>query len=434
LNIVIYIVNHVEVSLLASFEICGGRSLQGDIKIQGSKNAVLPILAATVLNKGITKLYNCPEILDVYNMIKILESIGCIIEVDGNTVTVDATDTISGVVSLDYVASIRSSIILLGAILGRIHSVEIPYPGGCVIGERPIDMHLKALEQMNVSISEADGIIRCETKALLGGTINLPYPSVGATENIILAAILAKGSTEISNAAKEPEIVDLCLCLNEMGANIHGMGTAHIVVNGVKRLQDAGYTIMPDRIVAGTYLAAAAATYGNIQIYDVWEHDIKSILEVFAHMGCGIVIRGKRIRLIAPQILLPVESIRTRPFPGFPTDMQSQLLACLCIARGQSTIYEDIFEDRFKAVEELEKMGANILLNKNKAIINGVSKLRGATVKAKELRGGAALVIAGLMAEGDAKIENSIYVERGYQDICGDLSQLGACIRIVEDR
>lgn len=419
---------------MASFEIYGGKSLQGDIKIQGSKNAVLPILAATVLNKGVTKLYNCPKILDVYNMIKILESIGCIVEFAGNTVTVDASGTISGIVSLDYVASIRSSIILLGAILGRTKYVEIPYPGGCVIGARPINMHLKALEQMNVSISEIDGAIRCETNDLLGGSIDLPYPSVGATENIVLAATLANGVTEIRNAAKEPEIVDLCLLLNEMGADIHGMGTSHIVVNGVNNLHDAKYTIMSDRIVAGTYLAAAAATCGDIQIYDVKEQDMNSILQVFAQMGCGIVIRKQRIRLIAPQILLPVDSIRTQPFPGFPTDMQSQLMACLCIAKGQSIIYEDIFEDRFKAVSELRKMGANIFINKNKAMINGVSMLSGATVKAEELRGGAALIIAGLMAEGDAKVENSIYVERGYQDICGDLSELGACIRIVEDR
>lgn len=414
---------------MSAFDIKGGLSLRGDIKIQGSKNAALPILAAAVLNRGITKIYNCPLILDIYNMIIILEAMGCGVSVDGHCVTVDATGPITGIISKENAEKMRSSVILLGAVLGRSNSAYIAWPGGCSIGERPVNMHLDALEQMNVQFSPEDGCIRCETSELIGNEIKLPYPSVGATENVILAAVLAKGTTTLYNAAKEPEIVDLCLFLNEMGAEIHGMGTTMITILGVKSLMDISYTVMNDRIVAGTYLMAAAATCGDVQIYDVQERDMKSTLEVLAHMGCGIVIRPNKIRVVAPTVILPVEGIRTEPFPGFPTDMQSQMMSVLCLASGKSVIYEEIFEDRFKIAAELEKMGADIRIEENKAIIQGKCKLQGTTIYAKDLRGGAALIIAGLMAEGDTKVKDTVYVERGYENICMDLAQLGADIK-----
>ena len=418
----------VEVFGMASFQIRGGCSLNGEVRIQGSKNAALPMLAACLLSRGETKLYNCPHITDVYNMIKILENMGCSTVFCGDCLTVDTSGNLSGVISMGDGASMRSSIMLMGAVLGRQKYVSLPWPGGCSIGKRPVDLHLKALEQMNVSIRSDHCGLECTTPYLQGKDICLPIPSVGATENVILAAVLARGTTTIYNAAKEPEIVDLCHFLNEMGAQIHGMGTHRITINGVKQLKSISYTVMPDRIVAGTYFAAAAATGGNILAYPVKEKDLRSVLDVFAAMGCGIIIRRDQLQLIAPPLLLPVESICTRPFPGFPTDMQSQLMACLTAARGTSVICENIFEDRFKIVPQLEKMGAKILVNENKAVIRGGCRLTGSCVSAQDLRGGAALVIAGLMAEGDTRVEGSGYIERGYEDICRDFSQLGAGI------
>lgn len=425
----VVIVLFVEVFCMASFEICGGCSLNGEVRIQGSKNAALPMIAACLLARGETKLYNCPHITDVYNMIKILENMGCFADFSGDCLTVDTTGNLSGIISPGDAASMRSSIMLLGAVLGRQKYVFLPWPGGCSIGKRPVDLHLKALEQMNVSVTHHSSGLECWTSCLRGGDISLAMPSVGATENVILAAVLANGTTRLHNAAKEPEVVDLCLFLNEMGARIHGMGTHHITISGVKQLKSVSYTVMSDRIVAGTYFAAAAATGGNILAYPVKEKDLRCVLDVLAVMGCGIIIRKDRIGLIAPPLLLPVESIYTQPFPGFPTDMQSQIMVCLTAARGTSMICENIFEDRFKIVPQLEKMGAKILVHENRAVIRGGCRLKGASVRAEDLRGGAALVIAGLMAEGDTKVEGSGYIERGYENIAKDLDQLGARIR-----
>lgn len=416
---------------MAAFAIQGGRSLSGEVHIQGSKNAALPILSACILARGVTKLYNCPHIRDVYNMIKILETMGCYTELGSDYVLVDTSPILTGVISPVDAASMRSSVMLMGAALGRLKSVTLPWPGGCSIGKRPVDMHLNALREMNVDIKTTKDGLECQTTGLTGGHIHFDYPSVGATENVILAAVLAGGTTTIDNAAKEPEIVDLCLFLNEMGASIHGMGTSRMTIHGVRRLKSVSYRIMSDRIVAGTYLAAGAATGGNVLACDVCEQDLRSTLDALATMGCGIVVKKAQIRVIAPQILLPVESIHTRPFPGFPTDMQSQLLVCLTAARGESVIWEDIFEDRFRIVPQLRKMGADVLINQNKAVIRGGNVLCGSTVEACDLRGGAALVIAGLMAEGDTLVEGSGYIERGYEDICRDLSGLGARIHRV---
>ena len=416
---------------MASFEIKGGSTISGEVRIQGSKNAALPILSACLLARGETKLYNCPRIKDVYNMIKILEAMGCHTEIGSDYVTIDTSPKLTGHISAADAASMRSSVMLMGAVLGRLREVSLPWPGGCSIGKRPVDIHLNALEKMNVDIHAMDDGLECKTAQLLGSRIDFPYPSVGATENVILAAVLAKGTTIIHNGAKEPEIIDLCLFLNEMGAQIHGMGTSCITIHGVKQLKSISYKIMPDRIVAGTYLAAGAATFGSVTAEGVCERDIRSTLDTLASMGCGIVVKKDSVRVIAPQILLPIESIHTQPFPGFPTDMQSQMMVCLTAARGESVIYEDIFEDRFKIVPQIRKMGADVVINHNKAVIKGGTPLHGFTVEACDLRGGAALVIAGLMAEGDTRVLGACFIERGYEDICTDLGQLGARIRRI---
>lgn len=411
---------------MASLVVGGGISLKGDIYVQGSKNAALPMLAAAVLNRGTTKLYHCPAITDVAYMLKILESLGCRTETGKNYVMIDSSQMSVRDISPEYAARMRSSVFLMGAVMGRFKEVSLPYPGGCVIGKRPLDIHLAAFEKMGIRTLVTEERIFCKASKILGARHKLRYPSVGATENIIMASVLADGMTVIENAAKEPEIIELCLLLNKMGADIHGMGTGKLTVYGVKKLSDAEYMLPSDRIVAGTYLAAAAVTAGDVQVSGIWAHDLKSVLQVLAEMGCGIIVQNKRVRVIGPQILNHVESIYTRPFPGFPTDMQSQTMACLCTAKGVSQITETVFEDRFKTAGELKKMGADILIENNKAVIRGVSNLKGAKVKAWDLRGGAALVIAGLAAEGDTIINDSIYIKRGYEDICADLNMLGA--------
>lgn len=416
---------------MTSLKIDGGASLNGDIFIQGSKNAALPILAGTLLNKGQVKLLSCPAISDVYQMVEILKQMGCEVTWEENQLCVDTTYASYRQVTNECAGQMRSSVFLMGALLGRFGEFSLPYPGGCAIGSRPVDIHLEAMKLMGVSIREDEaGIYGCTT-GLKGAYIPLRYPSVGATENIILAAVLAEGNTFVENAACEPEIVDLCLMLNKMGGRIHGMGTKNISIEGVKELHDVSFNISADRIVAATYLSAAAITCGNVGVMNIWEHDIKSVLQVLAQMGCGIVVHNKRVRVIGPQVISPVDHISTRPFPGFPTDMQSQLMTCLSIAKGVSHIHEKIFENRFRIVPQLRKMGANIVVKEREAVITGVEQLTGTTVAAKDLRGGAALVIAGLISEGTTTIENPAYIQRGYEDIARDLNALGASITAV---
>ena len=418
---------------MASFIVYGGEGLHGDIFIQGSKNASLPILAATLLHCGVTRIYGCPDITDIRQMFHILEYLGCRIERSASYIEVDASAAAYCPVHEEDACQMRSSLFLMGALLGRFGEVLLPYPGGCAIGRRPIDIHLEALKQMNVSLVEDENGIYGYSRELTGTVLNLRYPSVGATQNIILAAVKADGKTVILNAAKEPEIVELCLLLNKMGADIHGMGTSKVTIYGVKHLHDTSFTIAADRIVAATYLAAAAVTCGNVRVMNVWEHDVKAVLQVLAQMGCGIVVQSKKIRVVGPQMLFAVDELHTRPFPGFPTDMQSQLLACLSIAHGESYIYEHIFENRFKIVPELQKMGADISISKQCAHVFGVQGLHGAEVFAKDLRGGAGLVLAALAAEGTTCIHGAEFIKRGYEDISADLNSLGATVKEVQE-
>lgn len=418
---------------MSSYLISGGRPLSGQLHVHGSKNAALPIIAASLLHHGVTVIRGCPDILDVRYMIEILRSIGCEVLYEGDVLQIDASEICLENISRECVGKMRSSILLLGAALGRCRHMILDYPGGCTIGARPVDIHLKALEQMGVHIEEREGAIHCETEGLSGARIVLPYPSVGATENLMMAGAMAEGITWIQNAAKEPEVSDLAGFLSAMGVSIYGAGTDRIGILGKCSLHDTEYKVMTDRIVAGTYLLAAAGTGGEIELLDVAEQHIHCLLHLCEAMGCEIRMTEKGICIKSVRRLFAIEDIHTQPFPGFPTDMQSQLMAVLATARGESVIYEHIFENRFRTAGELQKMGADIQIKNNRAVIRGVRKLKGCHVSARDLRGGAALVIAGLMAEGDTIVENSIFVERGYQDICKDLTQLGAEIRHCRD-
>ena len=416
---------------MADYQISGGVPLSGTIDIHGSKNAALPILAASLLHNGVTTLYGCPDILDVRYMIEIIRSLGCDIHWERDLLVIDASQLSVEDLSRSCVGKMRSSILLLGALLGRCQSLKLDYPGGCTIGARPVDMHLKALESMGVYIEEDGEQICCSCRSLKGNRIVLPYPSVGATENLMMAAVLAEGVTWIYNAAMEPEVTELAGFLNKMGAVVCGAGTKRIGVLGRCALKDVEYTIMGDRIVAGTYLLAAAGTKGNIQVCGVESKQLHAVLHICEAMGCTVRAENQTICLEAPYRLLSVDDIHTQPYPGMPTDLQSQLMAVLATTRGETTLYENVFENRFRTAEELKRMGADIHIKKNRAIIRGVEKLRGCSVSAMDLRGGAALIIAGLMAEGDTVVGNSIFVERGYQDICRDLKKLGAAIKII---
>lgn len=414
-----------------ALKINGGNRLEGEITIQGAKNAVLPVLAGAVLNKGSTVLYNCPKISDVESMINILMEIGCCVHWEGNALIINAKNIMTCVIPENFVREMRSSIILLGSVLGRLNNVIISFPGGCSIGTRPIDLHLKALRQMNVEIIEKHGFIKCKTNKIIGCEVNLDYPSVGATENIMLAAVQSEGVTKINNAAKEPEIVDLQNFLNAMGAKVSGAGTDEILIKGVKKLHDVEYTIIPDRIVAGTYLVADAMASGSIVLKNTINSHLNAITAKLREMGCHIKEYDKAISISAPEKLYSIDIIRTQPYPGFPTDMQSQIMSALSVAEGTSILSETIFEARFKHVNELQKMGANIIIDGRTAIIKGIRRLNGAEVYAKDLRGGAALILAGLNADGITYVNDIEHVLRGYEDIVRDLKQIGADISLA---
>lgn len=416
---------------MSCIKVIGGEQLKGELKIQGSKNAALPVIAATILNKGISKLKNCPKILDVFHMVTILEELGCNASWEENTLIVDSSGANVTHVSEESVSKMRSSILYLGAILGRFHEVTIAYPGGCSIGKRPINYHLNAIKKMNVMqefLGDNRDIIHCFTDGIVGNEIFLESPSVGATQNVILTAVLSEGVTRIYNAAREPEVTEVCNYLIEAGARICGKGTSFIIIEGVKRLHDVEFTLSPDRIVAGTYMAAIAAARGEAVLQNAPGRHLNALIRVLTKTGCQLEAKDDLIKISNAKRPMPVGILRTQPYPGFPTDMQSQLMSILCEADGTSTIQEDIFESRFQNAEELKKMGADISLNKegNKAVITGVDKLHGAVVHAHDLRGGAALIIAGLAAEGTTSIYDADFIERGYEDICRDLTALGA--------
>lgn len=422
---------------MSSIKIIGGSKLKGETTIQGSKNAALPIIAATVLNQGVTILRNCPRILDVFHMIDVLEELGCVASWEGNTLIVDTSSISSTKVSEKSVQKMRSSILFLGALLGRTQEVTIAYPGGCSIGKRPIDFHLESLKRMNVCQEfhgEDKSIIHCYTDKIKGTDIFLRFPSVGATQNVILTAVLGEGITRIFNAAREPEVLELCSFLSAAGARICGKGTAFIEIEGMRRLHDVEFVLSADRIVAGTYMAAVAAAGGDVVLRNIPVNQIDSVVSVLNRIGCNIRITDESMKISCNNRPLPYDILKTQPYPGFPTDMQSQLMTVLSLADGKSTIIEEIFESRFQNANELNKMGAKITVeDEKKAVITGVTNLEGALVRAHDLRAGAGLVIAGLAAQGTTVVRDVTCIERGYEDICRDFKSLGANINYCSD-
>lgn len=412
---------------MSSYVIEGGRKLEGEAKVSGSKNASLPIIAASILNGKTTTLYNVPNIEDIRTTLEILKVLGCKVKKMNNKIQIDSSKIDTHEIPDKLMRELRSSVILAGAILARFKNVVFTYPGGCDIGARPIDLHLDGFRKLGITIEEDGGYVRCYAEKIIGNDVSLDFPSVGATENIMLSAVLAEGETTIKNAAMEPEIVDLQEMLNKMGAKIEGAGTKTIKITGVKRLKDVSYNIMPDRIEAGTLLCMTAITGGNVVLKNIVPEHITSVLYKLEETGCNIEIDKNEIMLQAPKRLRAVD-IKTMPYPGFPTDMQSVFGAMLTVAKGTSVIVENIFESRFKYINELKRMGAKATIEGKTAIIKGVKKLHGAEVKATDLRGGAAMVMAGLYAKGKTEVTNIEYLLRGYEDLDNKLNGLGANI------
>ena len=409
----------------------GGKKLEGEVKISGSKNASLPIIAATILNGKKSKIYNVPNIHDMQITLKILKYIGCKVSKNNDKIEIDSRYITKKEIPEHLMREMRSTVILAGAILSRFKEVTFSYPGGCDIGARPIDLHLKAFKKLGINIDEEYGFIKCSCDKIVGANIDLDFPSVGATENIILASVLAEGKTVITNAAREPEIVDLVKMLNKMGAKITGEGTNVIEIEGVKKLQEVQYRVMPDRIEAGTFLCAGAITGGRVTIKNAMPEQLVPIMSKLEEAGCKITVDKDKVELKAPQRLKAVE-IKTMPYPGFPTDMQSIFGSVVSVAKGTSVITENIFENRFKYLSELQRMGAKNKQEGNVAIITGVRKLSAASVKCTDLRGGVATVLAGLQAKGRTKVTNIEYILRGYENLDKKLNKLGANIQIEE--
>ena len=409
----------------------GGKPLEGEIFLHGAKNSALPILAGTLLCDGETVLENCPRLTDVFAACRILTHLGCRCTVQEHTVTVQVRDLCADTIPEVLMQEMRSSIIFLGAVLGRSGSCHLSYPGGCELGPRPIDMHLDALRQMGAHFSVHGGQLDCTApEGLHGAGIHLPFPSVGATENVMLAAVLAEGRTVLHNAAREPEICDLAAFLRGCGAGISGDGESTIVISGVRKLRGSRHTIMPDRIAGVTYLGAAAITGGTLCLRGVSTQPMENMLPVLEQTGCRVFPEPDRLHLLAPR--RPVPFLRTMPHPGFPTDAQAIFMAMLSLADGVSVLEENIFENRYRHVDALVKMGAKIRVSGRIAVVTGVRSLSGASVAATDLRGGAAMVLAGLGAQGKTEVRQIAHIDRGYEAIEQALQGVGAKISRVE--
>ena len=413
--------------------VAGGKKLEGEIRIPGAKNTVLPILAATLISGKKSVIHDCPLISDVKLTLEILRQLGCEVTIEGNSITVDSSGFDCTILTEEWMHKMRSSIIFTGAILSRCGRVRTSYPGGCELGLRPIDLHIKAFKDMGVHVEEQFGYIECTMEHPKPCDVHLGFPSVGATENIMLAAVGIKGTTRIINAAKEPEIEDLQIFLNKIGAKVRGAGTSIIEIQGVDHFQDAEHTVIPDRIVAATYMAAAAITASTVEIVNANTEHISSIVAALREMGVKIC-KTRRDSLVVSgnSRLRSLNILRTTPYPGFPTDAQSVFTTLLSVADGTSILIESIFDQRFKHMDELIKMGADITVDGRTAVIKGVKKLYGAKVTAPDLRSGAALVLAGLRADGLTTIDEISHIERGYEDIVRDLSSLGAEIKRID--
>ncbi len=400
--------------------------------MQGAKNSTLPILAATILTEGENVIHNCPFLSDIDVAISILRYLGCKAQRHGHTLLIDTDDMNEWQIPDSLMRQMRSSIIFLGAILSRCRKARLTFPGGCELGPRPIDLHLDALRRMGAEIEEHHGEIMCRApEGLVGSSVALAFPSVGATENIMIAAAMAKGTTVITNAAREPEIADLADYLNRCGANISGAGEGTVVIEGVDKLFGAAHTVIPDRIVAATLMSAAAVTGSDIVLKDIIPAHLRGVIPVFEEAGCKVSVKEGRMLFSSPERLKPLKLIRTTPYPGFPTDAQAPLMALSAKAKGITVFVETIFENRYKHVGEFLRMGANIKTDGRVAVVEGVPRLYGAKVSAQDLRGSAALVIAGLSAEGMTRIDTTKYLERGYEDLDVVLSSLEGSVKKI---
>ena len=416
---------------MKSYIIEGGKKLEGTVKISGSKNASLPILAATILSEKTNKLYNVPQIKDTKTTLEILKLLGCKIKQNSGKIEINSKHITKTEIPEHLMREMRSTVIMAGALLGRFKEVTFSYPGGCDIGSRPIDLHINAFKKLGVEITEEAGFIKCKANKIIGTNIDLDFPSVGATENIILATVLSTGTTTINNAAMEPEIIDMVQFLKKMGAKIQGEGTNQIRIDSIEKLSGVSYNIMPDRIEAGTILCAVAATGGNVTLDNVMPEHLTAVINKLEETGCKIEVNNKKITLNAPKKLKSID-IKTMTYPGFPTDLQQIFATMLVKASGTSIIVENIFESRYKYISELRKMGAKVTVEGKTAIIKGARKLNATTVVCTDLRGGAALVIAGLIAKGKSRVENIGYIQRGYENLENKLGSLGAKIKLEE--
>ncbi|MGN1329212.1 MAG: UDP-N-acetylglucosamine 1-carboxyvinyltransferase [Eubacterium sp.] len=414
-------------------KINGKTKLGGSVRLHGAKNSALPILAAAILVKGECVIHNCPDLSDVRTTVKILESLGCWVKRDGDTLTVNAENIVSSDIDEQMMRTMRSSIIFLGSLVSRTGKASIFYPGGCEIGTRPVDLHLKALKSLGASFCENGSSIICSAPSINGAKIILPFPSVGATENIIIASAISKGRTTIINPAREPEICDLADFLNHCGARIYGAGETTIEIEGVEKLYPCEHRIIPDRILASTYMSAAAITGSDIIIDDIISTHLAPVFPVFMEMGCKLYLSESSLKIQSPKRLKRVRMIKTLPFPGFPTDSHSPVVAALTTAKGTSVLQENIFENRFRYVSELNRFGADIQVNDKIAVINGMKHLHGANVNATDLRGGAALVVAALGADGISTVNCIEHIDRGYEKLEENLSNLGADIKRINN-
>lgn len=413
----------------------GGQRLQGTVAIEGAKNAVLPILAAAILpTEGRTVLTNVPILADVYTMNNVIRFLNVQVgfEEQENTITLDATGDLSYEAPFKYVSKMRASVVVLGPLLARLGRAKVAMPGGCAIGSRPVDLHLKGLRALGATIEQHDGYIEAHADHLKGARIYLDFPSVGATQNIMMAAVLAEGTTVIQNVAQEPEIVDLANALNKMGARVVGAGTDTLKIVGVDHLHGTTYQVMQDRIEAGTFMTAAAITHGDVLVKDAVAEHNKPLISKLREMGAQVTISPEGIRVVGPKELKPVE-VKTLPHPGFPTDMQPQMTVLQLAAHGTSVLTETVFENRFMHLEELRRMNANFKVEGDTVVLYGPTKFSGAEVAATDLRAGAALVIAGLVADGITQVTHLEYLDRGYYHFHQKLAALGAEIKRVDD-
>ncbi|MDH5051989.1 UDP-N-acetylglucosamine 1-carboxyvinyltransferase [Enterococcus faecalis] len=413
----------------------GNTKLEGTVKIEGAKNAVLPILAATLLaEEGVTTLKNVPILSDVFTMNQVIKHLNVAIDFDedANEVTIDATQPLGIEANYEYVSKMRASIVVMGPLLARNGHAKVAMPGGCAIGKRPIDLHLKGFQTLGAKIIQKNGYIEAIADELIGNTIYLDFPSVGATQNIMMAAVRAKGTTIIENVAREPEIVDLANILNKMGANVIGAGTETMRIEGVDKLHAVEHSIVQDRIEAGTFMVAAAMTEGNVLIEEAISEHNRPLISKLTEMGAIIEEEENGIRVIGPKHLKPTD-VKTMPHPGFPTDMQAQMTAIQMFAEGTSIVTETVFENRYQHLEEMRRMNADLKIDGNIAVINGGNELQGAAVEATDLRAAAALILVGLRANGITRVSNLKYLDRGYYEFHKKLQKLGANVERVND-